>query len=318
MPKDLIQRRDNTSVNIGTAEYPRYSKPWIPDYLEGMFQYNAGNYLDKNARAYANKLSGKVNNTYPEFDLLLLKGFIPKSNTLSKRANWRGDSVELTKERLANGGFDRLQPHLESKEAFDYNVLSSYTPGKGIKLTKTIPGEYSPEVRTKILNAKPTNWTSEQAGIKPTNIGTARRNGSLSGEEKWGVVSDAIKPYHTGQPKSDLNAHEFAHYVFGPVEKPPLEVYNGVNAYLRKPTEINARGTQIKNYFGLKENEPLTENMLKYAEKHYIKDRGYDNNMTQFFSGIKDWKEMAKWLQEFSPAASIPLIMNNGNNTTNK
>ena len=41
----------------------------------------------------------------------------------------------------------------------------------------------------------------------------------LSGEEKWGVVSDAIKPYHTGQPKSDLNAHEFAHYVFGPVEK---------------------------------------------------------------------------------------------------
>ena len=161
MPKDLIQQRDNTSVNIGTAEYPRYSKPWIPDYLEGMFQYNAGNYLDK-------------------------------------------------------------------------------------------------------------------------------------------------------------NAHEFAHYVFGPVEKPPLEVYNGVNAYLRKPTEINARGTQIKNYFGLKENEPLTENMLKYAEKHYIKDRGYDNNMTQFFSGIKDWKEMAKWLQEFSPAASIPLIMNNGNNTTNK
>lgn len=314
MPRDLIQKRDNTSVNIGTAEYPRYSKPWIPDYLEGQLQYNAGNYLNENTQAYLNRISGKVDNTYPEFDLLLLKGFKPK-NKLSKRANWHGDSVELTKDRLRNGGFDRLEKHLESREVFDYDAAINYVPGKGINLTKIVQDKYTPEIRTKILNAKPANWTSEQAGIKPSNIGVARKNGSLSGKEEWGVVSDAVEPYTKGQPKSDLNAHEFTHYVFGPNRRPSENTYIGINKYLNNPSEINARGTQIKNYFGLKEDETLTEDMLKYARDHYIKDRGYDNNMSQFFDGIKDWKEMAKWIQEYSPAVSIPLIMNNGNNT---
>lgn len=46
--------------------------------------------------------------------------------------------------------------------------------------------------------------------------------------------------------------------------------------------ELTARGTQIKNYFGLKEGEPITEDMLKYAAENYVKDRGYDNAMNMF------------------------------------
>jgi hypothetical protein len=65
-------------------------------------------------------------------------------------------------------------------------------------------------------------------------------------------------------------------------------------------TELVARGTQLKNYFGLKGGEPITEDMLKYAAKHYVKDTGLDNNMTQFFSGIKDWKGVAEWLSKYS------------------
>ena len=40
--------------------------------------------------------------------------------------------------------------------------------------------------------------------------------------------------------------------------------------------------------------------MLKYAAKHYVKDTGIDNNMTQFFSGIKDWKAAAEWISKYS------------------
>ena len=60
-------------------------------------------------------------------------------------------------------------------------------------------------------------------------------------------------------------------------------------------TELKARGTQLKNYFGITDNQPITGDMLKYAAKNYVKDTGLDNNMTQMFSGIKDWDSAAKW-----------------------
>jgi hypothetical protein len=61
-------------------------------------------------------------------------------------------------------------------------------------------------------------------------------------------------------------------------------------------TELKARGTQLKNYFGITDNRPITGDMLRYAAKNYVKDAGFDNNMTQFFSGIKDWDAAAEWL----------------------
>lgn len=64
-------------------------------------------------------------------------------------------------------------------------------------------------------------------------------------------------------------------------------------------TELKARGTQLKNYFGITDNQPITGDMLKYAAKNYVKDAGLDNNMTQMFSGIKDWDAAAKWFTDF-------------------
>ncbi len=63
-------------------------------------------------------------------------------------------------------------------------------------------------------------------------------------------------------------------------------------------TELKARGTQLKNYFGITDDTPITGDMLKYAAKNYVKDTGLDNNMTQFFSGIKDWDAAAEWLSK--------------------
>ena len=82
--------------------------------------------------------------------------------------------------------------------------------------------------------------------------------------------------------------------------------------------EITARGTQIKNYFGLKEGQPITEDMLKYAAENYVKDRGVDNGMNIFFGGIKDYKKMADWLTKWSPAIATPVIGNKMINSNDK
>ena len=60
--------------------------------------------------------------------------------------------------------------------------------------------------------------------------------------------------------------------------------------------------TRTKNYFGLTEEEPLTAEHLKYAALHFVKDRGYDNGMTAFFNSIKNYNNVAKWLNDNSPA----------------
>lgn len=67
--------------------------------------------------------------------------------------------------------------------------------------------------------------------------------------------------------------------------------------YLSLPTEIEARGTQLKNYF---DSDIITPDMLKYASQHYVSDTNMDNNMYQFFSGIKDWGMASDYLSKFS------------------
>lgn len=65
-------------------------------------------------------------------------------------------------------------------------------------------------------------------------------------------------------------------------------------------TELAARGTQLKNYFGITDSyyQKITPEMLKYAKEFYVKDTGLDNNMTEFFKEITDYDEFAKWLSK--------------------
>lgn len=64
--------------------------------------------------------------------------------------------------------------------------------------------------------------------------------------------------------------------------------------------ELAARGTQLKNYFGISDNSPITGDMLKYAAKNYVKDTGLNNNMNQMFRSITDWDKAAEWLSKYS------------------
>lgn len=64
-------------------------------------------------------------------------------------------------------------------------------------------------------------------------------------------------------------------------------------------TEMAARGTQIKNYFGLTdEAQEVTPEMLEYAARNYLKDYGYDNEMKEYFESISDYKKAAKWITD--------------------
>lgn len=80
-----------------------------------------------------------------------------------------------------------------------------------------------------------------------------------------------------------------------------------IRDYVSKPIELLARGTQIKDFYGLTDNaEKVTPEMLKFAARHYA-DNVMDNQITEFFNGIKDWNKAAEWISKYS-TATLPAI----------
>jgi len=110
----------------------------------------------------------------------------------------------------------------------------------------------------------------------------------------------------------NLISHEVDHAIHIPTEPPKgfnPSAFSGNYFSHKNGTELAARGSQIKDYFGLSDNQPITENMLKYAAEHYVEDTGTDNNMTDFFNLITDWKKAAEWLTKFSTAIIPPAFL---------
>lgn len=122
------------------------------------------------------------------------------------------------------------------------------------------------------------------------------------------AVAEHKKAYVPDTPnKNVVEPHEVDHLVHYPSEPPQgidvsimpkdfedyMTVHNG--------TEVSARGTQLKNYFGLTDDsQEFTEDMLRYAAQHYIEDTGVDNNMSEFFASITDYKKLAEWINKHS------------------
>jgi hypothetical protein len=46
--------------------------------------------------------------------------------------------------------------------------------------------------------------------------------------------------------------------------------------------------SQLKNYFGFRSGETFTYQHLIYASRHYIKDVGMDNGISNLFNSIAD------------------------------
>lgn len=249
-----------------------------------------------------------------------IKGSIAKFN-ISKESlpdyakpNWQGDELALTKERLANGGFDRLEKF--SKYSGEKAEQFRNVTGTGYRDFYPFENDFGKTYRQYLLDSQPAKGT--RAGFKVNEEFAAFSDRTRNIYTT--ILDDAPDRYKNPKYRTAVEAHEFAHFAFNPQRRPPLDVYNppltnphrdyllGLRDLHEYGTELTARGTQIKNYFGLDKDKPITEDMLKYAADNYVKDKGFDNNMTDFFSGIKNYKEMAKWLSELSPVLVLPLL----------
>lgn len=238
------------------------------------------------------------------------------------KPNWQGDQFALLKERLANGGFDRLERVSGGKAQTDRLMQTAIKMGMSPRELNPYANDFSPAFRQKILSSEPRYGTAESFKVSPYLGGFSDRRGDY-----YAITTEHIAR-HTPSVVSSTKAHELAHYAYNPHEVPPMSVYklpndNPSRNYLmgfgtkEDGTELTARGTQIKGYYGLKEEHPITEDMLKYAADNYVKDTGYDNNMTDFFKGIIDYREMAKWLTEKSPLLTLPILNNKNNENGN-
>lgn len=238
------------------------------------------------------------------------------------KSNWQGDELALTKDRLANGGFDRLQA-LKGNQSKIAELQKRY--GLNPRDYDYSYDDFSPEGRKALLEAQPRYGKAADFGETPDMGGlTERTKGYFTS-----LFDDAAN--RTPANITATEAHEYSHFVFDPNKLPPMDAYdfNKIPEKFKKyymgnlvdknrGMEITARGTQIKNYFGLKEGQPITEDMLKYAAENYVKDRGVDNGMNIFFGGIKDYKKMADWLTKWSPAIATPIIGNKMINDNDK
>lgn len=61
--------------------------------------------------------------------------------------------------------------------------------------------------------------------------------------------------------------------------------------YLMYPDELVERMSQLKNYFGLADEDLFARKHLAYAKENYINDTKLDNSMTDFFNMITSEKE---------------------------
>lgn len=230
------------------------------------------------------------------------------------KPNWQGDELALTKERLANGGFDRLEQF--SKYSGEKAEQFRNATGMGYRDFYPFENDFSKTYRQYLLDSQPAKGTRADFKVNKEVAAFSDRTQNVYTT----ILDDVPDRFKNPQYRTTTEAHEFAHFAFNPQRRPPLNVYNppltnphreyllGLKDRNEYGTELTARGTQIKNYFGLDKDKPITEDMLKYAADNYVKDKGFDNNMTDFFSGIKNYKEMAKWLSELSPMLVLPLL----------
>ncbi len=213
------------------------------------------------------------------------------------------DALKLTKKRLANGGFDRI-----ARATLD-DISTNKAP------------QYSKFLFTKLLNPKIRKDLLEKEPIIDSVKNVSKKLNQKILPDDGGAGSNFLNrdggyyfilndgPWAKVSLKNNNGvAHEYVHYVYAPSSYAPGFNYNKGNeydTYFRNAGglsgEVAARGTQLKNYFGLEEGQPLTEDMLEYAKHHYIKDTGLNNGMSDFFSRIINPKEFLPWINKHAP-----------------
>lgn len=304
----------------GYAHLARFSTGWVfykgagekgalvGGFVGGMVNPKFGMRFNKKNGFRGDAASARNATTTPRFNIS--KESLPDY----AKPNWQGDELALTKERLANGGFDRLEQF--SKYSGEKAEQFRNATGMGYRDFYPFENDFGKTYRQYLLDSKPAKGTRADFKVNKEVAVFSDRTQNVYTT----ILDDVPDRFKNPRYRTTTEAHEFAHFAFNPQRRPPLDVYNppltnphreyllGLKDRNEYGTELTARGTQIKNYFGLDKDKPITEDMLKYAADNYVKDKGFDNNMTDFFSGIKNYKEMAKWLSELSPMLALPLL----------
>lgn len=288
----------------------------------------------KNGRMFkkgTNVANNEVSRATSIGDLLKSRGFGESDNfKLPDYAtpNSPSDPMGLHALRLSNGGFDKLPKTVNGQTHFNsgsfnwpYKSESMATNLHAYDVDPTewidkLSTDFSKASRGAVSSKDLHPWALDRANNE-TLFATSGTNNIYIGHK--GITKTAKE---FGEKNVNrLISHEMDHAIHIPGEPPKgFDLDYLMKSTPEQPnyfptknsTELAARGSQLKDYFGLTSpDQELTEDMLRYAAKNYVKDTGTDNNMTAFFKSITDWKEAAKWLSEWSSAVAVPVIITN-------
>ena len=243
--------------------------------------------------------------------------------------NSPADPIELHATRLANGGFDRLPETVNGQRYFNagnYNwAYKSNSMYPKIHYYDKAPLETIGKVSDDFTNASISKKPDGESFMKSKGLLDNNMIFATSGTGNIYVGRSGLSRVASDFGDNNIRrtvSHEMDHAIHIPGEAPKGfdTSLTDLSGYFsaRNGTELTGRGTQIKDYYGLSSpDQEITEDMLRYAAKNYIKDTGMDNNMTEFFKSIVDWKEAAKWLSKWSTIIGTPVTISKMNEYDN-
>lgn len=209
--------------------------------------------------------------------------------------NSQTEGMELVKGRLETGGKERLKANSSRYTDPDEVSVHYFTPAQEYYDYEFLTDEAVGNVG---LNFKDPGYKQQYDFYMK----------AFHDYPQGFAVAEHKKAYVPDTPnKNVVEPHEVDHLVHYPSEPPqgidasimPKSFEDYITGY--NGTEVSARGTQLKNYFGLTDDsQEFTEDMLRYAAKHYIADTGMNNNMSEFFASITDYKKLAEWINKHS------------------
>jgi flagellum-specific peptidoglycan hydrolase FlgJ len=239
--------------------------------------------------------------------------------------NSPADPIELHATRLANGGFDRLPETVNGQRYFNagnYNwAYKSNSMYPKIHYYDKAPLETIGKVSDDFINASTNKLPTGESYMKSRGLLNDNMIFATSSTGNIYVGRSGLSRVASDFGDNNIRrtvSHEMDHAIHIPGEAPKGfdTSLTDLSGYFsaRNGTELTGRGTQIKDYYGLSSpDQEITEDMLRYAAKNYIKDTGMDNNMTEFFKSIVDWKEAAKWLSKWSTIIGTPVTISKMN-----
>lgn len=243
--------------------------------------------------------------------------------------NSPADPIELHATRLANGGFDRLPETVNGQRYFNtgnfnwaYKSNSMYPK---IHYYDKAPLETIGKVSDDFINASTNKLPTGESYMKSRGLLNDNMIFATSSTGNIYVGRSGLSRVASDFGDNNIRrtvSHEMDHAIHIPGEAPKGfdTSLTDLSGYFsaRNGTELTGRGTQIKDYYGLSSpDQEITEDMLRYAAKNYVKDTGMDNNMTEFFKSIVDWKEAAKWLSKWSTIIGTPVTISKMNEYDN-